>query len=124
MDFDLTDEQKLLQQTIRDFAKTEIAPGAADRDEKMSFPHELIPKMAVMKLLGIAIPEKLGGAGLGAMETVIVLEEIGRVDGAMALIVACIIPSAPCIFIALGRRRSGRGMSSRWRKGRNWGLGP
>ncbi|MFQ5780889.1 MAG: acyl-CoA dehydrogenase family protein [Nitrospiria bacterium] len=88
MDFDLTEEQKLLQQTIRDFARNEIAPGAAERDEKMSFPHSLIPKMAALNLFGIAIPEKYGGAGLGAMETVIVLEEIGRIDGAMALIVA------------------------------------
>jgi alkylation response protein AidB-like acyl-CoA dehydrogenase len=88
INFELTEEQKLLQDTLRDFAKTEIAPGATDRDEKMSFPHELIPKMAAMKVLGIAIPEKYGGAGLGAMETAIVLEEIGRVDGAMALIIS------------------------------------
>ncbi len=88
IDFDLTEEQKLLQQTIREFAAAEIAPGAAERDETMRFPHELIPKMAALKLLGIAIPEEYGGAGLGAMEAAIILEEIARVDGATALIVA------------------------------------
>lgn len=88
IDFDLTEEQKLLQQTIRDFAAAEIAPGAAERDETMRFPHELIPKLAALKLLGIAIPEEYGGAGLGAMEVAIILEEIARVDGATALIVA------------------------------------
>ncbi|MFY9270923.1 MAG: acyl-CoA dehydrogenase family protein [Candidatus Manganitrophaceae bacterium] len=88
IDFDLTEEQKLLQETIREFAAAEIAPGAAERDETMRFPHELIPKMAALKLFGIAIPETYGGAGLGAIETAIILEEIARVDGATALIVA------------------------------------
>lgn len=88
IDFDLTEEQKLLQQTIREFAAAEIAPGAAERDETMRFPHELIPQLAALKLLGIAMPEQYGGAGLGAMEAAIILEEIARVDGATALIVA------------------------------------
>lgn len=88
IDFDLTEEQKLLQQTIREFAAAEIAPGAAERDESCAFPHALIPKMAALKLLGIAIPEEYGGAGLGAMEVAIILEEIARIDGATALIVA------------------------------------
>ena len=88
IDFDLTEEQKLLQRTIRDFAAAEIAPGAAMRDEKGMFPHELIPKMAALKLFGIAIPEEYGGAGLGAVEAAIILEEIARFDGATALIVA------------------------------------
>jgi alkylation response protein AidB-like acyl-CoA dehydrogenase len=88
IDFDLTEEQKLLQQTVREFAAAEIAPGAAARDEAGTFPHELIPKMAALKLFGITIPEEYGGAGLGAMEAAIILEEIARFDGAMALIVA------------------------------------
>lgn len=88
IDFDLTEEQRLLQQSVREFAAAEIAPGAAERDEKGAFPHDLIPKMAALKLMGIAIPEEYGGAGLGAMEVAIVLEEIARFDGATALIVA------------------------------------
>ena len=88
VDFDLTEEQKLLQETVRAFAAAEISPGAAARDETGTFPHELIPKMAALKLFGIAIPEEYGGAGLGAMEIAIILEEIARFDGAAALIVA------------------------------------
>lgn len=88
MDFDLSDEQCLLQETIRVFAEKEVAPGAEARDETCTFPYELIPKMAALGLLGIAIPEKYGGAGLGAMELAIVLEEIARVDGSTALILA------------------------------------
>lgn len=88
MDFDLTEEQKLLQQTIREFAESEIAPGASERDEARRFPHELIPKMAQLGLFGIMVPEDYGGAGLDAMAAVIVIEELARVDGAVALIVA------------------------------------
>lgn len=88
IDFELTEPQKDLREALRAFAKSVISPGAAERDENMSFPYDLIPKMAAMKLFGIAIPEKYGGAGLGTMEMAIVLEEIGQVDGAIALIVA------------------------------------
>jgi len=58
MNFDLTEEQKLLKQTIRHFAETQIAPGAAARDEAARFPTELIPKMAELGLFGIMIPRR------------------------------------------------------------------
>jgi len=88
MQFELTKEQTFLQRSLREFARDEIAPGAADRDAGGRFPHELIPKLAQMGLLGIAIPEPYGGAGLASMELAIALEEVARVDGATALIVA------------------------------------
>ena len=88
MNFDLTEEQKLLKQTIRDFAETQIAPGAAGRDEAARFPTELIPKMAELGLFGIMIPQEYGGAGLDAVSAAIIVEELGRVDAAIALIVA------------------------------------
>jgi alkylation response protein AidB-like acyl-CoA dehydrogenase len=64
VNFDLTEEQKLLKHTIRDFAEAQIAPGAAARDEAARFPTELIPKMAELGLFGIMIPQEYGGAGL------------------------------------------------------------
>ena len=88
MNFDLSEEQTLLQQTLREFAAREIAPGAAVRDETARFPIELIPKMAALGLLGINIPQNYGGAGLDAVSAAIIIEEIARVDGAIALIVA------------------------------------
>jgi butyryl-CoA dehydrogenase len=88
MNFDLTEEQKLLKQTIRDFAETQIAPGAAERDEAARFPTELIPKMAGLGLFGIMIPQEYGGAGLDTVSAAIIVEEIARVDAAVALIVA------------------------------------
>ena len=88
MNFDLTEEQKLLKQTIRDFAETQIAPGAAARDEAARFPTELIPKMAELGLFGIMIPQEYGGAGLDTLSAAIIGEEPARVDAAIALIVA------------------------------------
>jgi butyryl-CoA dehydrogenase len=88
MNFDLTEEQKLLKQTIRDFAETQIAPGAAARDDAARFPTELIPKMAELGLFGIMIPQEYGGAGLDTLSAAIIGEELARVDAAIALIVA------------------------------------
>jgi butyryl-CoA dehydrogenase len=88
VNFDLTEEQKLLKQTIRDFAEAQIAPGAAARDEAARFPTELIPKMAELGLFGIMIPQEYGGAGLDTASAAIIVEEIARVDAAVALIVA------------------------------------
>ena len=88
MDFSLTDEQRQLQRTVRDFAQTEIAPHVMEWDEASRFPSELMPKLAELGLLGIIFPEKYGGAGLGYIEYVLAIEELARVDGSVALIVA------------------------------------
>ncbi|HXV84307.1 MAG TPA: acyl-CoA dehydrogenase family protein [Candidatus Binatia bacterium] len=88
MNFDLTEDQELLKQTIRDFAETQIAPGARARDEAARFPTELIPKMAELGLFGIMIPADYGGAGLDAVGAAVIVEELARVDASVALIVA------------------------------------
>jgi alkylation response protein AidB-like acyl-CoA dehydrogenase len=88
VDFSLTDEQQQLQRTVRDFAQSEIAPHVMEWDEASRFPAELIPKLAELGLLGILFPEKYGGAGLGYIEYAIAIEELARVDGSVALIVA------------------------------------
>jgi alkylation response protein AidB-like acyl-CoA dehydrogenase len=88
VDFSLTDEHQQLQRTVRDFAQSEIAPHVMEWDEASRFPAELIPKLAELGLLGIIFPEKYGGAGLGYIEYAIAIEELARVDGSVALIVA------------------------------------
>jgi hypothetical protein len=88
LDFSLSDEQKQLQRTVRDFAQTEIAPHVMEWDEASRFPSELIPRLAELGLLGIIFPENYGGAGLGYIEYAIAIEELARVDGSVALIVA------------------------------------
>ena len=83
----LSEEQQILKQAMREFAEGEIAPGAAERDEQARFPSELIPKLAEQGLLGIMVPEEYGGAGYDALSSAIILEEIARVDAAVALLV-------------------------------------
>ena len=88
MDFSFTDEQQQLRRSVREFAESEIAPHVMEWDEISQFPLELIPKLAEMGLLGVIFPEEYGGAGLGYIEYVIVIEELARVDGSIGLIVA------------------------------------
>jgi butyryl-CoA dehydrogenase len=88
MNFELSEEQKVLQQTMREFARHEIAVGAAERDESRQFPNELIPKLAELGLFGIMVSEDYGGAGLDALSLAIIIEEIAAVDAAVALLVA------------------------------------
>jgi alkylation response protein AidB-like acyl-CoA dehydrogenase len=88
MNFDFDEAHLLLRRSVRDFARAEIAPHAQawDRDER--FPTELVPKLAQMGLLGIRIPEAYGGSGMDTLAYVLSIEEIARVDGAIALTVA------------------------------------
>ena len=87
LSLELTEEQQLLKQAMREFAAGEIAPGAAERDEQARFPSEVVPKLAEQGLLGIMVPEEYGGAGYDAVSNAIILEEIARVDAAVALLV-------------------------------------
>ena len=75
MDFSFTDEQQQLRRSVREFAESEIAPHVMEWDEASQFPVELIPKLAEMGLLGVIFPEEYGGAGLGYIEYVKVIEE-------------------------------------------------
>jgi butyryl-CoA dehydrogenase len=88
MDFDLTEEQELLRQTVRAFAEKEVQPGASARDEAARFPAELIPRLAELGLLGLQVAPEYGGAGLDSMSATLMIEELARVDGAVALLVA------------------------------------
>src|SRR5262245_49393045 len=87
MTFDLTDDQRVLRNAVREFAEGEIAPGASERDEQGRFPSELIPKLAEQGLLGIMVPDEYGGSGYDAVSASVILEEIARVDAAVALLV-------------------------------------
>jgi alkylation response protein AidB-like acyl-CoA dehydrogenase len=88
IDFDLTEEQRLLRDTVRDFARAEIAPHSKAWDEEERFPHELIPKLAGLGLLGMAIPERYGGSEMPVQSVSLVIEELAAVDGSVAIAVA------------------------------------
>lgn len=88
MDFEFNEDQKLLRQTVRDFAEREIKPHVMTFDEDQAFPHEIMQKAGQLGLLGILFPEKYGGAGLGYVEYASVVEELSRVDGSVGISVA------------------------------------
>ncbi|SDM52314.1 acyl-CoA dehydrogenase [Sediminibacillus halophilus] len=79
MDFQLTDEQEMLRKMVRDFAKNEVEPTAAERDEEERFDREIFDKMAELGLTGIPWPEKYGGIGSDFVSYVIAVEELSRV---------------------------------------------
>lgn len=86
--FALSQEQEQIRQLARDFAESEIRPHVAYYDETQEFPHEIFRKLGEIGFLGILIPPEYGGAGLGAIECAIIVEEIARVCPAVALGVA------------------------------------
>jgi alkylation response protein AidB-like acyl-CoA dehydrogenase len=85
--FDLTDEQRALRDTIREFAEAEIAPHAAAWDEQHVFPLETVRKLGELGAMGVAFPEEYGGLGAGALAQAVVIEELARIDSSIAVTV-------------------------------------
>ncbi len=85
MDFDLDDDTRLLQQTVRDFAVQEVAPAAEELDRTKSFPYELVAKMAELGWMGIPFPEEVGGAGGTTLQYTLCVEELTRIDSSVAI---------------------------------------
>ena len=88
IDFELTDEQRLVRDTARDFANGEIAPRARDNDRNEHFDTELVRKIADMGFLGAIVPEEYGGRGVDYRTYGIIVEEIGRACSAMRTVVS------------------------------------
>lgn len=88
LSFELTEDHKMIRDTVRDFAERYIAPNAIERDQKKEFPHEIIKMLADQGLLGIYHDEKYGGAGFDTVSFCLALEEIARWDASIALTVA------------------------------------
>ena len=84
LNFDLTEEQNLTRQAVRDFAEKEIIPLAQELDEKEEFSVELTLKMGELGLLGCFVAEKYGGSNMGYISYIIAVEELARVDGSQA----------------------------------------
>jgi alkylation response protein AidB-like acyl-CoA dehydrogenase len=122
MNFDLTDEQQQIRRSVREFAEGEIRPNVHEWDEAQKFPQEeLRGKLAELGLLGVLYPEEYGGAGMGYMEYAIIIEELARVDPAVALSVAA--HNSLCsghIFLA-GSEEQKRRYLPRLTQGETWG---
>ena len=85
MDFEPTEEHKMIRRMVRDFAENEIAPRAEEMDATDEFPDDLFRRMGELGIIGLPFPEEYGGSGLGYTSLVIALEEIARVSGSMAI---------------------------------------
>ncbi len=88
IDFELTDEQKLIRDTAREFADNEIAPRARENDRAERFDHELVAKMAELGFIGPILPEEYGGRGIDYRTYGLIVEEIGRVDSSARTVIS------------------------------------
>jgi len=87
MDFELNEEHRLIQATVREFAAKEILPVAAELDHNPRYPAEIIASAAALGLLGLTVPEEYGGAGLDGLANVLVQEELARASAGVQAIV-------------------------------------
>ena len=86
--FDLSGDQKALLTPLRDFLRSEVAPGATERDASSEFPVQLVKQLGEMGILGMQVAETYGGAELDTHTTALIIEEIAAVDGSLCLTVA------------------------------------
>ena len=82
------DEQRLLRDTVRDFARQEVAPVAEELDRTKAFPYEIVAKLGELGLMGIPFPEEYGGGGADTLSYALAVEELARVDSSVAITMA------------------------------------
>ncbi len=85
MHFDLPDDHRLFQESVRDFATAEVAPAAEELDRTKAFPYELVAKMGALGWMGIPFPEEVGGAGGTTLQYALAVEELTRADSSVAI---------------------------------------
>jgi len=88
MNFNLTEEQIMIRDAARDFAKNELLPGVIERDEKQEFPKEQIKKMGELGFLGMMVDPKYGGSGLDTVSYVLAMEEISKIDASASVVMS------------------------------------
>jgi short-chain 2-methylacyl-CoA dehydrogenase len=88
MDFDLTQEQQLVRDTVREFAREKVAPVAEELDRESRFPYELVAELGELGLMGLPVPEEFGGAGGDTVSYALAIEELTRIDSSVAITVA------------------------------------
>jgi alkylation response protein AidB-like acyl-CoA dehydrogenase len=88
LNFDLTEEQQLVRDTVRTFARERVGPVAAELDREQRFPYELVAELAALGVMGMTISEEYGGAGADTVSYALVVEELTRIDSSVAITVA------------------------------------
>jgi alkylation response protein AidB-like acyl-CoA dehydrogenase len=102
VDFSLTAEQREIQALAREFAEAEIEPNAAAWDRAHAFPRDLLGKLAALGLMGVCVPEELGGAGADFLSYILVLEELSRADAGVGVTVAVHTSAVTLPILAFG----------------------
>lgn len=85
VDFELTEQQRMVRDMVREFAAERLAPGASERDERGEFPHEIFQELGALGLLGMLVEERYGGAGMDPLTYVLAVEELARGDASVAV---------------------------------------
>ena len=88
MNFELTEEHKMIRDAARDFAQTELLPGVIERDENQTFPTEQIKKLGELGFMGMMVNPKYGGAGMDTVSYVLAMEEISKVDASCSVVMS------------------------------------
>lgn len=88
MDFSLTEEHLMIRDAARDFAQTELLPGVIERDDKQTFPDELVRKMGELGFMGIMVDPEYGGSGMDAISYVLIMEELSKIDASASVMVS------------------------------------
>ncbi len=102
MNFDLSDEQKAIRQTVREFAIERVAPRAEEMDREEAFPYDLVKQMAELGLMGLPFPEKYGGAGADTVSYALAVMELARVDASTAITMAAHVSLGASPFYLFG----------------------
>ncbi len=88
MNFEFTEDQKMIQQSAKEFAEAEIAPSSVERDIKAEFPSDIVKKLGELGFLGMMVPPEFGGAGLDTISYVLAMIEISKVDASVGVIMS------------------------------------
>jgi alkylation response protein AidB-like acyl-CoA dehydrogenase len=88
VNFNLSDEQKLLRDTVREFALQEVKPVAEELDREKRFPYEIVEKLGGLGLMGIPFPQEYGGGGADTLSYVLAVEELARIDSSVCITMA------------------------------------
>mgnify|MGYP001374957795 FL=1 len=88
MNFELSEEHKMIRDAARDFAQSELLPGVIERDENQSFPHEQIKKMGELGFMGMMVSPEYGGGGMDTVSYVLAMEEISKVDASASVVMS------------------------------------
>ena len=116
MNLDLTDEQRAIQRTVREFAQERVAPRAEQMDRDEAFPYDLVREMAALGLMGLPFPEEYGGSGADTISYALAVMELARADASTAITMAAHVSLGAMPFYMFGTKEQKKSILFRSRK--------